>query len=69
MDRGNIDHIISAQQRNSLNRLLRSHIRALCLRQVNWNTAGWSLENQVTAPTSVAVPHAVVMTTFVSDPF
>ena len=64
MNQGNIDTIISVRQRQSLDRLLRSHIRAFRRRQNDWNIQGWSAEAQV--PLSRNVP---IMTTFISDPF
>ena len=59
MDRGDIANRISSSQRQSLDRLLRSHIRTFRRRQAE----NLLLQNQVAAPIAAS------MTTFLSDPF
>ena len=69
MDQSNIDLIISVRQRQSLDRFLRSHIRAFRRRQEDWNIQNWSAEHQVVPPTNIAPLPTVVMATYISDPF
>ena len=69
MNQGNIDNIISVRQRQSLDRLLRSHIRAFRRRQDDWNIQGWAAEEQVLPSRNVPIFPTVAMTTFISDPF
>ena len=69
MNSGDIGQVLSIRQEQTLNRFLRSHIRVYRQRQAVWNIAGRSTRNPVAALTTSPVPPAVIMPTFVEDPF